>query len=164
MMHLLPALIDLATKPAPKASSSSSSLFLLVLVGGFALFYFLVMRPRTQRQRKAQQAKKEFALDDEVVSIGGIVGKVVGYDDEEVDVEVAPGTNLTFLKRAVNLRNPPEPQQPASPFSKRSRQAAGKDDKKPDDKKEEDSDDAEFGGSDAPNDRGDASGGASEVT
>lgn len=153
----------MAKKPAP--SSSSSSLFLLILVGGFALFYFLVMRPRNQRQRKAQAARKEFALNDEVVSIGGIVGKVVGYDDEEVDVEVAPGTNLTFLKRAVNLRNPPEPEQPASPFSKRSRQAAAKGDaSSAADKDKADSDDAEFGGSEAPDDRGDSSGGATEAS
>jgi len=48
------------------------------------------------------------------VSIGGIRGRVLALDSEEVEVEVAPGVALTFLRRAVNAR--PQPAGSPAPF------------------------------------------------
>ncbi|HWG74593.1 MAG TPA: preprotein translocase subunit YajC [Acidimicrobiales bacterium] len=109
-LHLLAAQIVAATTPTTKAgaakstgSSSYTPLIFVVLIIGV---YFLFIRPRSQKARQAQQVKKQFELGDDVVSIGGITGRVVGFDDDEVEVEVASGVNLTFLRRAVNARNP----------------------------------------------------------
>jgi preprotein translocase subunit YajC len=87
-----------------KSSSSSSSLSFLVIILLLVAVYFFFFRPRQQRA-KAQAAKgKSFGIGDEVMSVGGIYGRVVGLGDESVDVEVAPGVVLTFLNRAVNPR------------------------------------------------------------
>jgi preprotein translocase subunit YajC len=102
----------LSATSSHSSSSSSSSLSFLVIILLIVAVYFFFLRPRQQRA-KAQAAKgKTLGMGDEVMSVGGIYGRVVGLsDDESVDVEVAPGIVLTFLRRAVNQR-------PASPLSR----------------------------------------------
>lgn len=114
--YLLTALHAAATTTtaAKKHSSSSSSVFIFVLLGAFIIIYFFFLRPRSQRARQQAQATKDFSLGDEVISIGGIVGKVVGFDGDDVEVEVDDGVVLTFLRRAVNPRNQPAPARPAA--------------------------------------------------
>lgn len=101
------------TTGSKKSSSSGSSVFIFVLLGAFIIIYFFFLRPRSQRARQQAKATKDFSLGDEVVSIGGIVGTVVGFDGDDVEVEVDDGVVLTFLRRAVNPKNPPQPSRPA---------------------------------------------------
>ena len=108
-LHLLAARMVAVTPTTTKAGAAKntgSSFTPLIFVALIVGVYFLFIRPRSQKARQAQQVKKQFELGDEVVSIGGITGRVVGFDDDEVEVEVAEGVNLTFLRRAVNARNP----------------------------------------------------------
>lgn len=130
------------TTGSKKSSSSSSSVFIFVLLGAFIIVYFFFLRPRSQRARQQAQAKaKDFSLGDEVVSIGGIVGKVVGFDGDDVEVEVDDGVVLTFLRRAVNLRNAPQAAGPTAGgglFGRRPQPAPVRDD---DDDFDEDDDD-----------------------
>jgi preprotein translocase subunit YajC len=114
------ALLDTTTTTAKTKSSASSSVFLIVLILLVAV-YFLVLRPRQRRARGGAPGGKGKALEvgDEVISAGGILGRITAITGDEIDVEVAPGTTLTFWRRAVNLRsavagapqstNPPEP-------------------------------------------------------
>jgi preprotein translocase subunit YajC len=76
-----------------------SILLFFVVMGG--IFYLLLIRPQ-QRQRRAQRALVE-SLDvgDEVITMSGIFGTVRAVDDESVTLEVAPGTEMRFLKGAV---------------------------------------------------------------
>jgi preprotein translocase subunit YajC len=87
-----------------KSSSSSSEFSLILIVALFAIVYFFFLRPRQQRARQRTVRGKTFGIGDEVMSVGGIYGRVVGLQDDSVDVEVAPGIVLTFLRRAVNPR------------------------------------------------------------
>ncbi|MGH9078339.1 MAG: preprotein translocase subunit YajC [Acidimicrobiales bacterium] len=106
LLHILAAQTS-TTAPGAKSSGSSLTLFIpLVLIAGL---YLLFIRPRSRKARQAQAQQKRFDVGDEVVSIGGIAGRVVGGDDDEVEVEVSPGVVLTFLRRAVNARNPTPP-------------------------------------------------------
>jgi len=111
-MHAtLLAILHAATSPtttaAKKSKSSSGSYVFLIIIAVLAVFYLLVLRPRSQRARQAQTTKKDFAVGDEVVSIGGIVGTVVGFDGDDVEVEVDEGVVLTFLRRAINPKQAP---------------------------------------------------------
>ena len=92
------------TTVAGSKKSSSSSYGLLIIVAVFAAAYFLLIRPRQQRMRQQQVAARQLAVGDEVVTAGGIHGRVVALGDDTVDVEVSPGVVLTFLRRAVNAR------------------------------------------------------------
>ena len=85
-------------------SKSSSTLPLLILVALFVLVYALFIRPRQQRMRQQQTTARQLGVGDEVVSAGGIQGKVVAIDSDVAEVEVAPGVVLTFLRRSISPR------------------------------------------------------------
>jgi preprotein translocase subunit YajC len=94
-----------STTTASKKSGGSSEIFLVILVV-FVGVYFLFLRPRQQKAKAARAGagKTTLAVGDEVVTIGGILGTVSAVEGDAVIVEVAPGTHLSFLLRAVNLR------------------------------------------------------------
>lgn len=128
LIHLL-AQSTTSTTAGKNTKSSGSYLPLLVIAVIFLLVYFLFLRPRQQRLRQQQTAAKELSVGDQVMSAGGIYGRVVALDADEVEVEVAPGVVMTFTRRAINPRpqpaggptaaqpvdepwNPPEPDGP----------------------------------------------------
>lgn len=96
-------------------SSSSSELPLILIVVAFAAIYFFFIRPRQQRMRQQQKTTRQIGVGDEVVTAGGIHGTVVALDSDVVEVEVAPGVVMTFLRRAVNARAKTSRPSPTSP-------------------------------------------------
>lgn len=99
--------VTTTTKPGSSKKSSTSYVPLIFLVAIFAVVYFLFLRPRQQRMRQQQSATRELAVGDEVMSAGGIFGRVVALDADEVEVEVAPGVVMTFIRRAISPRQAP---------------------------------------------------------
>jgi preprotein translocase subunit YajC len=104
MHQALSILAATTTTVAGSKKSSGSSAFLLFIIIAFAAVYLLFIRPRQQRLRQQQAAARQLEVGDEVVSAGGIHGRVVSLHDDLADVEVAPGVVMTFLKRAVSAR------------------------------------------------------------
>ena len=74
---------------------------LLVLVILFALFWVLLIRPQRRRQIEQEQMIASLELGDEVVTAGGIYGEVVALEEDEVRLEIAPGTQVRVARRAV---------------------------------------------------------------
>lgn len=73
-----------------------------VFLGGFLLiFYFLLWRPQSKRQKEHKNLIAELAKNDEVVTAGGMLGKVTKVTDEFVVVEVADGVQFPVQKVAV---------------------------------------------------------------
>jgi preprotein translocase subunit YajC len=108
-MHLFLSLLAQSTTTTTVAKNSKSSSgywSIIILVVLFGAVYLLFLRPRQQRMRQQQTAARQIAVGDEVVSAGGIYGRVVALDAEDVEVEVSPGVVMTFMRRAVNPRNP----------------------------------------------------------
>ena len=81
-----------------------SLLFPLVLLGG--VFYFLLLRPNRTRQRQQQSLLESLKVGDEVMTAGGIFGTLKDIDEEDdtVTVEIAPGTDVRMLRRAIAQR------------------------------------------------------------
>jgi preprotein translocase subunit YajC len=75
--------------------------FLIVVVILFALFWLLVIRPQRRRQATLNQTIANLEVGDEIVTAGGLYGHVVGVGDDELLVEIAPGTNVRIARRAV---------------------------------------------------------------
>jgi preprotein translocase subunit YajC len=93
------------SKPGSSSSKNSSSFVpILILVAVFGVAWFFLIRPRSQRLRQQQAAVRQLGVGDEVISAGGIYGKVVAIDADAVEVEVAPGVVMTFTRRAINPR------------------------------------------------------------
>ena len=84
---------------------SGSLVFLVLMVG---VFYFLLIRPQQRRARAQKELTQSTEVGDEVVTIGGIFGVVREVDDDSVLLEVAPGTELRFLRSAIARKLLPE--------------------------------------------------------
>jgi preprotein translocase subunit YajC len=97
---VLGSLIPLIAQGGNTRSGGGLSILLFFVVMG-GIFYLLLIRPQ-QRQRRAQRALVEsLGVGDEVITMSGIFGTVRAVDDESVTLEVAPGTEMRFLKGAV---------------------------------------------------------------
>lgn len=83
-MNAVPAVV-LMQEGAPPAGDLS---FLLVMGVIFLIFYVLVIRPQSKKQREHEEALKAIEKGDEVVTMGGLHGKVTGTSDEVLTVEL----------------------------------------------------------------------------
>jgi preprotein translocase subunit YajC len=82
-------------------SSGGSYLFLVAIVVLFGLLYFVTIRPQRNRQRAAQQTQRTVELGARVRTTAGMYGTVVAVEDQDVVLEVAPGVEVRFLRRAI---------------------------------------------------------------
>ena len=73
----------------------------LPIVGMIAIFWFLIIRPQ-MRQQKAHQTKVAgLKRGDEVVTAGGVVGKVTKVEDVYAELEIAKGVRVRVLKQTI---------------------------------------------------------------
>src|SRR5580700_7598360 len=89
---------DLAA--ASKSSGFSSSTLLLILVV-VAAFYFLMIRPQQRRKQQAAQKQSSVAPGARVRTTAGMYATVVAVDGDDVVLEVAPGVEVRYMKRAI---------------------------------------------------------------
>ena len=74
---------------------------LIVIVVLLALFWLLLIRPQRRRQLVQTQMIDSLEVGDEIVTAGGLYGEVRELGEEELVVEIAPGTNVRIARRAV---------------------------------------------------------------
>ena len=83
----------------------------------FVVFYFMLIRPQQKKQRELQDWLKSLKKGDEVVTTGGIIGKISGLTDNTVTLEVQEKVRMKFLRSHIAAKAPapgqsgPEPQQ-----------------------------------------------------
>jgi len=92
--------IVLAAADAAKKSSSSTELLLLIVLV-FAGFYFLMIRPQRRRQQQVQQQQRTVSTGARVRTTAGMYATVSAVDGDDVILEVAPGVDVRFMKRAI---------------------------------------------------------------
>jgi preprotein translocase subunit YajC len=80
-------------------SPITSMLFPLVLM--FVIFYFLLIRPQTKKQKQHQELLSNLKKGDKVITSGGLYGVVVKVTDKDVILEVADKVNLRFTLGAI---------------------------------------------------------------
>jgi preprotein translocase subunit YajC len=68
----------------------------------FVIFYFLMIRPQQQRVKQHQAAIAAVKKGDEVITGGGIRGKVTKVGDDEAEVEIAQGVRIRVLKSTIS--------------------------------------------------------------
>ena len=73
----------------------------LIIIVLFALFWLLLIRPQRRRQAEQTAVIESVAVGDEIVTAGGLFGHVQSVADDELLVEIAPGTNVRIARRAV---------------------------------------------------------------
>jgi preprotein translocase subunit YajC len=89
-----------AQNAAPAGGDGFAS---LLLIGGmFVLMYFMIIRPQRKRQKEHQNLMTNLGKGDEVVTSGGIVGKVVKVDESYMVLEVSNNVELKFQKQSLH--------------------------------------------------------------
>jgi preprotein translocase subunit YajC len=89
------------TAPAAAPSAGSSFLSMLPLVLMFVVLYFIMIRPQMKRQKEHRAMIEALAKGDEVVTSGGMLGKVTKLGDTFITLELAQGTEAQFQRSAV---------------------------------------------------------------
>ena len=77
-----------------------------------AVFWFMILRPQRNAKRRATELAQSLEAGDEVVTIGGLYGRVVTIDEREAELEVADGVTLRFARRAIAGKVPAELEEP----------------------------------------------------
>ena len=72
----------------------------------FVLLYFLMIRPQMKRAKEQKAMIEALQKGDEVVTAGGVVGKITKLGEQYVTVEVAPNTELVVQRSAVQVPLP----------------------------------------------------------
>jgi preprotein translocase subunit YajC len=79
----------------------------LMLFGGMAVFmYFMMIRPQMKRQKETKAMLEALKVGDEVVSAGGIVGKIVKINEAYATLEIASNTQIVVQRPAITTLLP----------------------------------------------------------
>ncbi len=98
---LMPNLTASHVAPPPPSGGIMSLLPTLVI---FALvFYFLLIRPQTKKAKEQRKLMESIAINDEVLTTGGIIGQVIRVADNHVVLKLAENTEVVFQKAAIAI-------------------------------------------------------------
>ena len=77
--------------------------FLIMMGGLFVAMYFFMIRPQKKQEKEQSAMRNNLAVNDEITTIGGIIGKVVSIKDETCVIETTHDrTKIRILKSAVS--------------------------------------------------------------
>ena len=86
-----------------QASAQQPSMFasFIPLILIFLIFYFLLIRPQQKKQKEHRKLLDNIIRGDEIMTSGGILGKVTKTDGEKLSVEIAKNVNVTVFRSTV---------------------------------------------------------------
>ena len=101
----------LAVTAAPQAPWWTN----LLLIGPlFLIFWFLMIRPQLRQQKAHQEKVAGLKRGDEVVTAGGLVGKITKVEDQFVELELAKGMKVRAVKHTIGEVLNAKPAKPAN--------------------------------------------------
>ena len=89
---------DAWAQATPGASGGGPLPVWLLMAGILAMFYFMLIRPQQKRAREHQALISKLAAGDEVVTSGGLLGRVADVGDTFVTLEIADGVRVKVQK------------------------------------------------------------------
>lgn len=81
--------------------AQSSGSFLIMMVAIFAIMYFFMIRPQNKKQKEIQNFRKNLQVGQEVITAGGIYGKVKEIEDSVIVLEIASGVKIRIDKNSI---------------------------------------------------------------
>jgi preprotein translocase subunit YajC len=94
-------LISPAWAQAPAAAQGGGIESMLLILAMFAVLYFLMIRPQMKRAKEHKTMVDGLQKGDEVITAGGILGRITKVDDQYVTVSVAEGVEMQMQRHAV---------------------------------------------------------------
>jgi preprotein translocase subunit YajC len=92
------------TPGAPAGDAGFLGFLPIILM--FVLLYFLLLRPQMKQQKKHREIVEALQKGDEVLTSGGVVGKITKVGDSYITLEIADNTEVVVQKTAVQLPLP----------------------------------------------------------
>jgi preprotein translocase subunit YajC len=92
-----------ATGAAPQDGGLLGMLPLLLI---FVLFYFMLIRPQTKRAKEHKNMVEALAKGDEVVTNGGLLGRITDVGESFISVKIADGVEVKVQKQSVSALVP----------------------------------------------------------
>ncbi len=89
---------------APSAGSELMGLLPLIVI--FVIFYFLLLRPQMKRSKEHRTMVAALAKGDEVVTSGGVLGKITSVDESFIGLDIANGVEIKVQRSAVSALMP----------------------------------------------------------
>ena len=92
--------------PAAAAQSADPLASLILPIGLVVLFYFFLIRPQSKRQKEHKKMVSDLQKGEEVLTSGGILGKITSINDDFVTLEIAKEVSLKIQKSAIQTIMP----------------------------------------------------------
>ncbi len=104
-------MFNLIMQAAPSGGAGGAAMGQFVMLGLiFVIFYFLLIRPQNQRMKKHRAMLSEIQRGDEIVTNGGLVGKVTKVTDDRLMVDLGEGLKVKVVRSMVaDVLNRTEP-------------------------------------------------------
>jgi preprotein translocase subunit YajC len=99
-------IISNAYAQAGLGGGDSGFMGLLPIVLMFVMLYFLMIRPQMKRAKEQKQMIEALQKGDEVVTVGGVVGRIAEMRDAYVSLEIAPAIEISVQRSAVQTLLP----------------------------------------------------------
>jgi preprotein translocase subunit YajC len=90
---------------------------MLLIIG---VMYLLVLRPQVKKQKETQKMLSELKKGDDVVTTGGIIGRISGIKDDEMTLSIQEGVRMRILRSAIAGRHIPKTGEPPKTDAKAS--------------------------------------------
>lgn len=97
----LPILHAAAAGAATSPEGGGISFFVIIIVM-FVLMYFMMIRPQQKRQKQHKAMVEALAKGDEVITTGGVAGRIEALGDSFVTVEIADGVKVKLQRSAIS--------------------------------------------------------------
>ncbi len=81
-----------------------NSSFLFLMLGMFVVMYFFMIRPQQQKAKEQQKMVDALKAGDDVITAGGLHGKVISTDEKTVTISAGGGARLTFEKSSITRK------------------------------------------------------------
>ncbi|HEV2608598.1 MAG TPA: preprotein translocase subunit YajC [Xanthomonadaceae bacterium] len=103
-MNPLDLLIPVAHAQATSAAAPNAGVFNIFLIVAFVgIFYFIGIRPQARRAKEHRDLLAKLQKGDEVVTSGGLAGRVTEIGDSFITLEVADGVQMKFQRVAIAM-------------------------------------------------------------
>jgi len=99
-------LISPAYAQAPAAGGDAGLMSFLPIILMFVLLYFLMIRPQMKRAKEHKAMIDALQKGDEVVAVGGLLGKITELSDQYATLEIAAGTQIMVQRPAIQVLLP----------------------------------------------------------
>lgn len=86
------------------AGGAGNFSFLFLMLGMFIVMYFFMIRPQQKKQKEQQKMVDSLQPGDEVVTLGGLHGKILSSDETTITIAAGGGARLTFERSAIGRK------------------------------------------------------------